>query len=74
MLSYYNYFQYIRYEKYHVAFGGEEEARKENYTDMVNAFPTYLLISDFYYITLYHYYAQVLSYLCKCYSDDVNLT
>lgn len=24
-----------RYEKYHASFGGEEEARKANYTDMV---------------------------------------
>lgn len=26
---------WIRYEKYHVCYGGEEEERKANYTDMV---------------------------------------
>lgn len=72
--SYYNYFQYIRYEKYHVAFGGEEEARKENYTDMVNAFPTYILILISIVLLSTIIMHKLLSYLCKYYSDNVNLT
>ncbi|XP_077213801.1 cycloartenol-C-24-methyltransferase-like [Tasmannia lanceolata] len=35
-----------QYEKYHVSFGGEEEARKANYTDMVNKY--YDLVTSFY--------------------------
>ncbi|WOG84230.1 hypothetical protein DCAR_0103412 [Daucus carota subsp. sativus] len=35
-----------KYEKYHVAFGGEEEGRKANYTDMVNKY--YDLVTSFY--------------------------
>ncbi|KAK3011561.1 hypothetical protein RJ639_012100 [Escallonia herrerae] len=35
-----------KYEKYHVSFGGEEEARKANYTDMVNKY--YDLVTSFY--------------------------
>lgn len=35
-----------QYEKYHVCFGGEEEARKANYTDMVNKY--YDLVTSFY--------------------------
>ncbi|XP_061996534.1 cycloartenol-C-24-methyltransferase isoform X2 [Rosa rugosa] len=34
------------YEKYHVCYGGEEEARKSNYTDMVNKY--YDLVTSFY--------------------------
>ncbi|KAL5986567.1 Cycloartenol-C-24-methyltransferase [Asimina triloba] len=34
------------YEKYHVYYGGEEEARKANYTDMVNKY--YDLVTSFY--------------------------
>lgn len=30
--------QISRYEKYHVHYGGEQEARKANYTDMVAEF------------------------------------
>lgn len=29
-------FYWIRYEKYHVCYGGDEEERKANYTDMVS--------------------------------------
>lgn len=35
-----------QYEKYHASFGGEEEARKANYTDMVNKY--YDLATSFY--------------------------
>ncbi|KAL6125023.1 hypothetical protein ACLB2K_077531 [Fragaria x ananassa] len=35
-----------KYEKYHVCYGGEEEARKSNYTDMVNKY--YDLVTSFY--------------------------
>ncbi|PQQ04956.1 Cycloartenol-C-24-methyltransferase -like protein [Prunus yedoensis var. nudiflora] len=35
-----------KYEKYHVCHGGEEEARKSNYTDMVNKY--YDLVTSFY--------------------------
>ncbi|KAF6158545.1 hypothetical protein GIB67_040059 [Kingdonia uniflora] len=35
-----------KYEKYHVSFGGEEEERKANYTDMVNKY--YDLVTSFY--------------------------
>ncbi|KAK6162996.1 hypothetical protein DH2020_002837 [Rehmannia glutinosa] len=35
-----------KYEKYHVYFGGEEEERKANYTDMVNKY--YDLVTSFY--------------------------
>ncbi|KAL8109659.1 cycloartenol-C-24-methyltransferase [Apium graveolens] len=35
-----------KYEKYHVAFGGEEEERKANYSDMVNKY--YDLVTSFY--------------------------
>ncbi|CAL9152640.1 unnamed protein product [Musa hybrid cultivar] len=35
-----------RYEKYHVCFGGEEETRKANYSDMVNKY--YDLATSFY--------------------------
>ncbi|KAL9321755.1 hypothetical protein ACSQ67_009808 [Phaseolus vulgaris] len=34
------------YEKYHVCYGGEEEERKANYTDMVNKY--YDLVTSFY--------------------------
>ncbi|KAL6129737.1 hypothetical protein ACLB2K_073086 [Fragaria x ananassa] len=34
------------YEKYHVCYGGEEDARKSNYTDMVNKY--YDLVTSFY--------------------------
>ncbi|KAL6129951.1 hypothetical protein ACLB2K_068333 [Fragaria x ananassa] len=35
-----------KYEKYHVCYGGEEEVRKSNYTDMVNKY--YDLVTSFY--------------------------
>ncbi|KAJ6345423.1 hypothetical protein OIU78_008149 [Salix suchowensis] len=35
-----------RYEKYHVCYGGDEEERKANYTDMVNKY--YDLVTSFY--------------------------
>ncbi|KAL3622540.1 Cycloartenol-C-24-methyltransferase 1 [Castilleja foliolosa] len=35
-----------KYEKYHVCYGGAEEERKENYTDMVNKY--YDLVTSFY--------------------------
>ncbi|KAH9774426.1 cycloartenol-C-24-methyltransferase [Citrus sinensis] len=35
-----------KYEKYHVCYGGEEEERKANYTDMVNKY--YDLVTSFY--------------------------
>ncbi|KAE8676811.1 Cycloartenol-C-24-methyltransferase 1 [Hibiscus syriacus] len=35
-----------KYEKYHVFYGGEEEERKANYTDMVNKY--YDLVTSFY--------------------------
>ncbi|GMH19004.1 hypothetical protein Nepgr_020845 [Nepenthes gracilis] len=35
-----------KYEKYHVCYGGEEEERKSNYTDMVNKY--YDLVTSFY--------------------------
>ncbi|TQE12968.1 hypothetical protein C1H46_001343 [Malus baccata] len=35
-----------KYEKYHVCYGGDEEARKSNYTDMVNKY--YDLVTSFY--------------------------
>ncbi|XP_021280016.1 cycloartenol-C-24-methyltransferase 1-like [Herrania umbratica] len=35
-----------KYEKYHVLYGGKEEARKANYTDMVNKY--YDLVTSFY--------------------------
>ncbi|KAJ6670856.1 METHYLTRANSFERASE [Salix viminalis] len=36
----------MRYEKYHVCYGGDEEERKANYTDMVNKY--YDLVTSFY--------------------------
>ncbi|KAF2319614.1 hypothetical protein GH714_017597 [Hevea brasiliensis] len=36
----------LRYEKYHVFYGGAEEERKTNYTDMVNKY--YDLVTSFY--------------------------
>ncbi|XP_073023292.1 cycloartenol-C-24-methyltransferase isoform X1 [Primulina eburnea] len=35
-----------KYEKYHVCYGGEEQERKDNYTDMVNKY--YDLVTSFY--------------------------
>ncbi|KAK4411077.1 Cycloartenol-C-24-methyltransferase 1 [Sesamum angolense] len=35
-----------KYEKYHVCYGGQEEERKSNYTDMVNKY--YDLVTSFY--------------------------
>nr|AFK37628.1 unknown [Lotus japonicus] len=35
-----------KYEKYHVCYGGQEEERKANYTDMVNKY--YDLVTSFY--------------------------
>ncbi|GMY34601.1 cycloartenol-C-24-methyltransferase [Fagus crenata] len=36
----------VKYEKYHVCYGGEEEERKANYSDMVNKY--YDLVTSFY--------------------------
>ncbi|TVU41833.1 hypothetical protein EJB05_15388, partial [Eragrostis curvula] len=38
--------QQLRYEKYHGYYGGKEESRKSNYTDMVNKY--YDLATSFY--------------------------
>lgn len=35
---------WIRYEKYHVCHGGQEEERKANYTDMVRDINIYFIL------------------------------
>lgn len=43
----------IRYEKYHVCYGGDQEDRKANYTDMVRFLILSLLVSMLQYFTTF---------------------